>query len=91
MALQYQLLLDLTEIDDDGDVVPVVGSPPEARLLVCSSTLRKTSPVFKAMIDGEFREGRSAPRSTDASQEVALPDDSGQAVSDMCDFLHHND
>lgn len=85
MALLQSLFLDLEEIAHDGDVILVVGAPAELRLLVSSSVLRHASSVFKAMLDGAFREGqRRAHRSKDLPQTIRLPEDSADAVADMC-------
>lgn len=79
---------DLETIRPGGDLILQVMNEPIG-LLVSSSWLSASSPVFQTMLEGQFSEGR-ATRSTDSPQTIQLPDDSWSGMRDMCALLHLN-
>lgn len=72
----------------DGDVLLLVEHTEPRKLLVSSTILSATSPVFKAMLNGHFKEGQAS-RSPDQPLEIELDDDIDAGMADMCALLHH--
>ncbi len=72
-------------IHDEGDVFLKCGSK---ELLVHSKVLSLGSPVFKAMLGPQFREG-NVPRSPSNPLNLELPEDQPQALVVLCWLLHH--
>ncbi|TLD37648.1 hypothetical protein E2P81_ATG04460 [Venturia nashicola] len=77
--------------DPDGDVILVVGTdePGKMSIKVSSKVLSISSKVFKAMFSRNFKEGNELARSS-TLYEVPLPDDDPDAMSTLCNILHHN-
>lgn len=73
-----------TVIDPDGDLKLVVG-PKKVTFLVDAGALRRQSPVFKAMLFGNFREAIH-----DADWTVLLPDDSSAGFELILNIIHCN-
>ena len=72
-------------IFDDGDVILALAQ--QVYLRVSSSVLIHASPVFKAMLRPNFKEGQDH-RSASNPKEIAMPYDSASAMKDMCYLLH---
>ncbi|KXT00210.1 hypothetical protein AC578_7009 [Pseudocercospora eumusae] len=77
---------DIDVIDDEGDVVFIVGTPKE-KLKVSSVVLSRVSPVFKALLGPHFREGQSE-RSSTQPVEINLPDDEPTAMTILLKMVH---
>lgn len=73
------------DIAPDGDVLFLVG-PDEKRLRVHSFFLRNASPVFKAMLGLDFREGNQLAQS--GVVEIPLPDDDVAAMEIVLNVIH---
>ncbi|OAG41379.1 hypothetical protein AYO21_04321 [Fonsecaea monophora] len=58
------------------------------RLRVCSKLMIMCSPVFKAMLNGPFCEGR-LPLNAAEPPILKLPDDEPVAMGELCKILHH--
>jgi hypothetical protein len=72
--------------DSCGDLTLVVGSDTnKPTFLVCSRSLSRSSPVFRAMLYGSFRESRPADIN---SWLVELPDDSAIPAGILFDIVH---
>lgn len=75
--------------DKDGDLVLWVGKElpsPTKEYLVCSSAMRRASPVWKKMLFGGFRESKPA----EGDWVVALPDDDPDTLRILLDVIHAN-
>ena len=76
-----------------GDLILLVGNQSnpksKSKLLVSSTVMCNTSPVFRRMLRPYFREGRAL-RSPSTPQEISLPEDSSQGMATMCGLLHYN-
>ncbi|KAB5545489.1 hypothetical protein GE09DRAFT_1060951 [Coniochaeta sp. 2T2.1] len=71
--------------DRDGDLRLEVG-PEEATYVVCSRTLSRASPVFKAMLYGSFAEAKPAdPKKT---WIVKLPEDDPPALATLLNIMY---
>ena len=75
-------------LDPRGDVVLLAGSPPTHSVTVSFACIAAASPVFTALLSGPFSEGQ-VKRSIEQPQQVALPEDDAQAISDICHLLYH--
>ncbi|MBE3048682.1 hypothetical protein IMZ48_40525 [Candidatus Bathyarchaeota archaeon] len=76
-------------IDKDGDLVLLVGeelTSPAKEFLVCSSTMRRASPVWKRMLFGGFQESKPA----EGDWVVALPDDEPRILTTLLNVVHAN-
>ena len=76
-------------IDNDGDLVLRVGeecTSPTMEFLVCSSTMRRASPVWKKMLFGGFQESKPA----EGDWVVALPDDKPDVLTTLLNVVHAN-
>ncbi|OAL36120.1 hypothetical protein AYO20_04534 [Fonsecaea nubica] len=62
--------------------------PKVLRIRVCSKLMTMCSPVFKAMLNGPFREGR-LPLNAAEPPILKLPDDEPVAMVELCKILHH--
>ena len=77
-------------IKSGGDVTLLVGEDEDCvGLLVSSTWLSSTSPVFQAMLEGRFSEAVTT-RSAESPQELFLPHDDPSGIRDLCAFIHHN-
>ncbi|KAF2487559.1 hypothetical protein BDY17DRAFT_289194 [Neohortaea acidophila] len=77
------------QLDEQGDVVLIVGSPATHKITVSSVMLALASPVFKAMLgSSKFREGQGA-RSALEPMEVFLLEDDAEAMLNICRLLYH--
>lgn len=76
----------VTNLAPSGDVVLVFSD--HSRLRVYSVVLRLASPVFKAMFGPHFSEGQNL--SAANPKEVPLPDDPPEAMTIICEMLHHH-
>ncbi|KAL2266235.1 hypothetical protein VTJ83DRAFT_5587 [Remersonia thermophila] len=78
---------DLISIDPDGDLILRVGKgSAKQQFRVCSSTLRRAAPVWKAMLFGPWRESKPAA----GPWIVDLPEDDPKALRVLLDILHSN-
>ncbi|KAK3696164.1 hypothetical protein LTR37_018066 [Vermiconidia calcicola] len=75
------------QIASAGDVVLVVGTQTEVKLLISSTVLSSASKVFAALLGPAFREGQGL-ASASQPKQTTLREDEPQAMSDMCNFLH---
>ncbi|TKA59756.1 hypothetical protein B0A55_11950, partial [Friedmanniomyces simplex] len=77
------------DIDPAGDVMLVckAGTENEQRLRVCSAALSLGSPVFKAMLSPRYTEGQALASASPV--ELPLPDDGSEAMTVLCNVLHH--
>lgn len=73
----------------EGDLILIVRTRNQRKLLVSSTILCNASPVFKARLSPDFCYYTSAQRSPESPQVNFLLDDSATAVLDMCSLLHH--
>ncbi|CAK1360675.1 unnamed protein product [Cercospora beticola] len=73
-------------IEPDGDIVLVVGEHNE-QFQVSSRVLSKASPVFKAMLGPNFREGQQK-RSSSQPATVELPEDDSDGMRLILQFIH---
>ena len=76
-------------IDEDGDLTLRVGEGltcQTSELIVCSSAMRRASPIWKKMLFGGFRESKPA----EGEWVVALPDDDPAALSTLLHLVHAN-
>lgn len=74
-------------IDEDGDLTLVVGEDlkcPTKEFLVCSSTMRRASPVWKTMLFGGFQESKPA----EGQWVVALPADNPDVLGKLLHLVH---
>ncbi|KAK1833416.1 hypothetical protein QBC39DRAFT_302761 [Podospora conica] len=78
------------EMDCDGDLTLVVGPEGnEVEFLVCSRTLSRASPVFKAMLYGKFHWKESHPKTPSQSPwVVSLPDDCPGTTRIFLSIIH---
>jgi hypothetical protein len=75
-------------MDDDGDLTLVIGSDEnKSTFLVCSRTLSRSTPVFKAMLYGPFGDSRFANASAE-SWTVELPDDLPAPATILFNIVH---
>ncbi|KAK0726291.1 hypothetical protein B0T21DRAFT_336573 [Apiosordaria backusii] len=80
-------------VDPDGDLILRIGgaleSEPTADFLVCSSTLRRCSPVFKAMFfGGAWAESWKPSPSSGLPWIVSLPHDSPRDMQTLLHITH---
>jgi hypothetical protein len=69
------------QIDESGDLTLIVGEQSgQVRFLVSTSVLRLASPVWKAMITGQFRES--------SAKEIPFPDDNATAMGVILHLAH---
>ncbi|KAK5734408.1 hypothetical protein LTR17_008906 [Elasticomyces elasticus] len=82
-------VVNIVNVDPAGDVILVcsAGSEGETRLRVSSAALSLGSPVFKAMLSVRFREGHEL--ALNSRIDVPLPEDDGEAMTILCNVLHH--
>lgn len=82
--------ISIVDIAQSGaDLILTVGTKKKKqKLRVSSAVLCATSPVFSVMLGPKFREGQVT-RNAESPQEIDLPDDKADGVSDMCHLLHH--
>lgn len=74
-------------IDSGGDLVLRVGAEADEReqdYVVCSNTLRRSSPVWKSMLYGGFKEAKPA----EGSWVVSLPDDQADPMLVILNIIH---
>ena len=79
-------------LDDEGEVILVVGKPEPCRIRVSPKVLSLASDVFKAMFSPRFREGsslRTAENSTAEPVIITLPEDDQAAMLSLCQLLHY--
>lgn len=75
-------------VDEDGDLSLKVGPDTDnTTFLVCSRTLSRSSPVFKAMLYGSFRESRPADPGA-SPWVVELPDDNHLPAEILLNIIH---
>ncbi|KAK4239774.1 hypothetical protein C8A03DRAFT_13842 [Achaetomium macrosporum] len=77
-------------MDTDGDLILRVGSDGTAEMTdfkVCSATLRRVSPVFKAMLFGTWIESKP-PRHSGRQWMVSLPEDDPSAMRVILHIVH---
>jgi hypothetical protein len=68
-------------IDESGDLTMIVGEQSgQVKFLVSTTVLRLASPVWKAMITGQFRES--------SAKEIPFPEDDAQAMSVILHLAH---
>lgn len=77
----------MTRVDNDGDLILAIG-PDRHRhqFRVCSRSLSRASPVFKAMLYGCFGEANRPPQQE--SWVVLLPEDDPKAAELMLSIVH---
>ncbi|KAI9048632.1 hypothetical protein LZ554_007464 [Drepanopeziza brunnea f. sp. 'monogermtubi'] len=82
------LVLRLTYPSDaeQKEIAGMAKPPKQVDMLVSSKHLRLASPVFKAMLQGSFREGQALQSTGKA--EVPLPDDDPAAFKILLDIVH---
>jgi hypothetical protein len=83
----------VVSIDPDGDLILRVGAALDDKdgpisYRVCSSALRRASPVCKAMLFGPWREAR--PANECEPWRVELPEDSPRHLCVLLDIIHGN-
>jgi BTB/POZ domain len=71
--------------DSNGDLTMKVGWR-EREFLVCSKTVARASPVFKAMLYGNFKEAR--PADPTESWIVNLPEDGSDSMEILFNIIH---
>ncbi|KAH9845658.1 PHD-finger [Teratosphaeria destructans] len=76
----------ITNVADDGDIILTLDD--KSRLRVQSQSLIIASPVFRAMLDGRFREGQQ-PRDAVTPLDLELKGDDPNALSRLCHILQH--
>ncbi|KAJ1324719.1 armadillo repeat-containing protein 5 [Microdochium nivale] len=80
-------------LDPDGDLCVIASGTNSmrcntpAKFQVCSSTLRRCSPVFRKMLFGGFAESQPAAKSS-AEWVVKLPDDAASAIKTLFEIMH---
>ncbi|KAK1833402.1 hypothetical protein QBC39DRAFT_46568 [Podospora conica] len=80
-------------MDNDGDLTVVVGpggpgsGPHTSTFLVCSHALSRSSPIFKTMLYGSFRESRLANTGPEP-WTVKLPDDHPTHATILFNIVH---
>ncbi|KAG6001005.1 hypothetical protein E4U21_004783 [Claviceps maximensis] len=72
-------------LDQDGDLILVVGIEPPRSMIVDSRVLCRSSSVFSRMLKGPFVESQSDSQ----AWEVKLPDDNPQALLIVMDIIHN--
>nr|XP_036579812.1 nuclear pore protein-like protein [Colletotrichum truncatum]KAF6787492.1 nuclear pore protein-like protein [Colletotrichum truncatum] len=78
-----------TQVDPDGDLILRAGSQtagPERSFRVCASALRRSSPVWKKMLFGPFKESKPA----FGVWQVSLPEDDAGALGILLHIVHAN-
>ncbi|OKL58352.1 hypothetical protein UA08_06013 [Talaromyces atroroseus] len=63
--------------------------PFQSRLPLHGGFFWSSSPVFKAMLNGNFKEGQSNASSKDHAQEICLPEDDTTSFVLLSKILHH--
>ncbi|RSL91297.1 hypothetical protein CEP52_014300 [Fusarium oligoseptatum] len=63
----------------DGDIILLIG-PKQEKIQISSHLLCITSPVFKAMLKSDFKEGKALCDANKDPVEIELPEDSPDAV-----------
>ncbi|KAE9969891.1 hypothetical protein EG328_006627 [Venturia inaequalis] len=78
-------------VDEEGDLVLLVGVKAQTRILVSSKVLTISSKVFKAMLSKSFKEARELAQSVHNNQtyELPLPDDDAHTMIVLCKATHH--
>lgn len=82
----------MVTMDPDGDLTLRVGADTAAKTTdfrVCSATLRRNSPVFKAMFYGTWTESKP-PKDSESQWVVSLPDDDPSGLQVILDIVHGN-
>lgn len=93
----------LNQIDPDGDLILILSrnglddaevdhkNPPNDEMRVSSKVLMLNSPVFKAMLSGNFKEGIELAANSGHSDPYSLefPDDDVEAMTILCQILHN--
>ncbi|EME88553.1 uncharacterized protein MYCFIDRAFT_170157 [Pseudocercospora fijiensis CIRAD86] len=103
----FKMANDVQVIDDEGDVVFVVGtSTSKKKLKLSSAILSRVSPVFQALLGPHFRKSfwsrtiisrltatgeEQAARSATQTAEIALPNDDPTAMTRLLELLHLQD
>ncbi|KAH7014540.1 uncharacterized protein B0I36DRAFT_369487 [Microdochium trichocladiopsis] len=86
------MAIETHSIDNHGDLWLIVGEQverdedPACKLRVCSRTIARASPVFHAMLYGNWRE--SAKPNDGSDWIVNLPFDSGTSMRDLLGVIH---
>lgn len=79
-------------LDNEGDIMLIVGSSDPCHIRVSSKILSLASDVFKAMFSPHFREGSSLRCVENTTAElivIALPEDDATAMLSLCQLLHY--
>lgn len=79
--------VELTILDEDGDLTLYVGADtaePERAFRVCSSTLRRASPVWKKMLFGPWVEAKPST----GEWTVSFPEDKPSPLSVLLGIIH---
>ncbi|GIZ45955.1 hypothetical protein CKM354_000910000 [Cercospora kikuchii] len=77
------------EVSSEGDVKLICGSEEAGdamHIIVSSVIMRHGSPVFKAMLGSDFKEGCTL--STGARLDLPLPDDHARSMLTICQIMH---
>ncbi len=74
-------------IDPNGDVIFVLGTDKNIKLLVSSKVLSIASKPFAAMFSPRFTESKGL--SAAAPKEIPLPEDDAKAMTVLCKAIHH--
>jgi hypothetical protein len=74
-----------SHIDPEGDLRLEVGKE-KVSFIVCARTLARASPVFKAMLFGQFKEAKPAK----GLWVVALPEDHPEGLRILLNVVHNN-
>lgn len=86
------LLRSVTQIVTDGDVLLVVG-PSQHKIQVSSHFLKHISPVSRAMLDAQMKEGEDLANKCDddAPVQIVLPEDKEQPMVQVLHTLYGSD
>ena len=78
-------------IDDEGDVILVLGEPPVSHIKVSSKILSVASKPLRALLSDKFKEGQQLIEKKNGRSGpayVELPEDDKEAMLVLCQVLH---
>lgn len=84
-----QTMMDMSAyiaVDPNGDLTTAIGRGSAQKLVkISSATVKRKSPVFRAMLGPSFREGRIT---HDDSNPLTLPDDDPTSMINLFQIMH---
>lgn len=79
---------NVVNVDPDGDVLLVIGTPARVSLRVSSKVLSLASPVFAPLFSPRYSEGIALATKSSDAHPITFPDDDPDAMNLICHAIH---